>query len=132
MTSIHFEAQVSADQLLHAVAQLPPPEFERFLAGVKRLPPPQRQRLSRRESELLWQINQGLPAETQSRYAELIEKRRDETLTDEEYQQLLQLTNQAEECDVKRLECLTELAALRRMSLTALLAELEIQAPQYE
>ena len=50
MTSIHFEAQVSADQLLHAVAQLPPPEFERFLAGVKRLPPPQRQRLSRRAS----------------------------------------------------------------------------------
>ena len=132
MTLIQLEAQVSADQLLRAVAQLPPPEFERFLAGVRQLPPssPKARRLSRRESELLWQINQGLPAATQRRYDELIEKRRDETLTDEEYQQLLQLTDQAEAWDVKRLECLTELATLRRLPLTALLAELEIQAPQ--
>lgn len=37
MTTIPIEAQVSTDQLLHAVEQLPPPEFTAFLAHLLEL-----------------------------------------------------------------------------------------------
>ena len=134
MAVIRLEAQLSADQLLNAVAQLPPPEFEQFVERVSHLHPRHQQtrRLPRRESELLLQINQGLVAETQQRYDELIGKRRDKTLTAEEYQELLRLTDQSEELDARRLGGLVELAGLRQVSLAELMDELEIQPPAYE
>ena len=129
MVIIQLEAQLSADQLLQAVVQLPPPEFEQFVSRVNDLRPRSHKtrRLSRRESQLLLQINQAWPAATQDLYDQLTAKRRDETLTAEEYQELLRLTDEAEALDGKRLESLIELARMRGTSVTALMLELEMQ-----
>ena len=68
--------EVSSEQLLKAVVQLPQPELERFLAQVLALRPRHAERrLSPAESELLLKINQGIPTDLQHRYNELISKR---------------------------------------------------------
>ncbi len=65
--------ELSADQLLKAVTRLSQSELDRFIARVVRLRPSvAARRLSRRESELLLKINQGIPVEFQRRYDELV------------------------------------------------------------
>ncbi|MDM8514928.1 hypothetical protein QUF76_01920 [Desulfobacterales bacterium HSG16] len=48
------------------------------------------------ESELLLKINQGVPQRLQARYDELIAKRRELSLSTEEYDELLKLTDRIE------------------------------------
>jgi hypothetical protein len=65
MTTISIEAQVSTEQLLHAVERLPPQELATFVDQVVAL---RAQRtaphLDQPETTLLLQINQGISAET--------------------------------------------------------------------
>lgn len=131
MPMIQVNADVSSEQLVRAVAQLPPVEWERFLSKVWALRPPHAERvLSHEESALLLKINQGVPAETQRRYDVLIAKRRANTLTPEEYEELLRLTDEIEQFDATRMTYMVELARLRNMPLPALMNELGI-APTY-
>lgn len=132
MPVIQVEAQVPAAELLKAVEQLSQPDLEQFVSQVvalraKRHAPS----LPRVESELLLKINQGVPSDIQKRYNELIAKRQAETLTSDEYQELLRLTQQVEEFEVRRVEYLAELARLRGTSLTTLMENLEIRPPAY-
>ncbi|MCE7981495.1 MAG: hypothetical protein DYG89_09905 [Caldilinea sp. CFX5] len=85
----------------------------------------------RNQAELLQKINQGLPAETQQQFDLLTAKRRAETLTDEEYEELLELVDEIELRDAKRVEYLAELAQLRNVSLRALMQQLNIHPPVY-
>ena len=131
MPTIQLRAEVSSDQLIRAVAQLPPVEWERFVARIFALRPPHAERaLSHEESELLLKINQGLPAETQHRYDALIAKRRANALTPEEYEELLRLTDDIERRDAIRIEDLSQLARMRNVPLLALMTELGI-SPTY-
>ncbi len=124
--------EVSSEQLLKAVVQLPQLELEQFLVQVLALRPRHAEhRLSQVESELLLKINQGIPADLQHRYNELIAKRQNKTLTSEEYEELLQLTDQIELLDAKRVEYLLELARIRNKPLTLLMEELGIHSPEY-
>lgn len=129
---LHVNAQITFDDLINAVKQLSAPELERFSAFVLRLQAQQKAvSLPSGESALLLKINTGLSAETQARYDHLIAKRRSETLTTDEYAELLRLTQQAEQIDVQRLESLAELAKLRNVPLKTVMQQLEIQTPAY-
>ncbi len=133
MTSIHFEAQVSADQLLRAVAQLPPPEFEQFLDGAIKLRRKKRvtaQQPSRREAELLSKINEALPPALRQRHAALYARR--DTLNQDEDAELLRLNNQLEILNAQRLEYLGQLARLRHTTLSGVMDELGIKPPAHE
>jgi len=55
-----------------------------------------------------------------------MDKRRAGTLTSEEYQDLLRLTDVAEAIQARRLQDLVELSRLRGISLSALMEELEL------
>jgi hypothetical protein len=132
MPVTQLEAQLSTEQLFKAVQQMPRNELDKFVSWVLAL----RARyeasiLSENESELLLKINRGLPFDLQRRYDELTEKRRAETLTAEEYKELLQLTEQVEKSHVERLEYLCKLADLRQVSLPALMDEFGIQPRAY-
>jgi len=83
--------------------------------------------LTEMESTLLKKINKPIPAEIQKRYDLLIVKRDDHTLSDEEYSELLELTNYTEQHAVERLELLLELSKVRNVSLDDLLDELELK-----
>jgi hypothetical protein len=132
MPVIQVEAQVPAAELLKAVEQLSQPDLEQFVSQVialraKRHAPS----LPRVESELLLKINEGVPPDIQKRYNELIAKRQAETLTSDEYEELLRLTQRVEKLEVRRVEYLAELARLRGTSLTALMENLGIRPPAY-
>lgn len=128
MPTLKIEAQISSLDLLQAVQQLSQPELEQFIEQILQL---KAQRiapnLSTNESELLIKINQDLPQELQNIYQTLIEKRNQEILTESEYQQLLELTEQVEKYQAQRLEYLTQLAQMRQLSLTNLITQMGLQ-----
>ncbi len=132
MTVVQVQAHLSMEELLNAIGQLSPPELENFVQSTLILRA-QRQapHMNHAETELLRKINQGLPISTQKRYATLIAKRRTETLTTEEYQELLQLTDDVENFEAQRVIYLTELAQLRQVTVDVLMQQLGIKAPEY-
>lgn len=82
--------------------------------------------LEERESELLELINEGPAAQTQQRFRELDEKRRSETLTEEEHAELIRINMEMEAKNVQRMRYLSELALLRKTGLRNLMAQLGI------
>jgi len=127
-----LKADLSFDQLVNGVRQLSRSELEKFFAQMTFVRPLyEERRLSDTESVLLMKIYEGVPDAVQHRYDELIAKRKERTLTDAEYSELLQLTDQMELSDAKRLEYLTELARIRNKPLTLLMNDLGIISPEY-
>lgn len=119
--------EVTPQQLLHAVEQLPAQQLTQFTSQVvriraKRLLPS----LSLDESQLIKAINQTLPAHTQQKYEELIQKRRAEILTEAEYEMLLQLTAKSEKLQVARVQAIADLAKLRNITVSELM-----RSPQF-
>jgi len=132
MPIVQVEARLSTDELLKAVGQLSRPELEQFAVQIITLRAQRRApSLPQAEAELLLKINQGLPPEAQRRYNELVAKRRAESLTPDEYDELLRLTDQTENLEARRMEYLAELARLRQTSLVELMKNLGIRPPAY-
>ncbi|WP_026369952.1 hypothetical protein [Kallotenue papyrolyticum] len=132
MTSIQVEAQISAEQLIRALEQLPPQELDalvdRVLAirAVRAAP-----HLPADETELLLRINQGMPEDLRRRYEALVAKRDSATLTPEEHTELCELTDQLEKLEAERVAALAELARLRQTTIPELMRSLGIQPPTY-
>jgi hypothetical protein len=123
MPTIH----INTEQLLHAALQLPRTELEQFVARLLALSIRQdTPHLAQAESELLLKINQGLPPVMQQKLDELIAKRQTQTLTAEEHEELIQLTEHIEKADAERLQHLLKLAMLRNVSLDELTQQLGI------
>lgn len=83
--------------------------------------------LSAEESRLLGEINQGLSEQQWKRYGKLIEKRRAEQLSQDEHAELTTISDFVERLNVRRIECLTQLAALRGTTLPKLMEQLGIE-----
>jgi len=132
MPTVQIKTQLSTDDLLQAVKQLKPSELERFVWQIIAFQAHQKARcLSKSESELLIKINQGIPSDIQEHYDELIAKRQSETITPDEYNELLRISDQIEKLDTERLKNLKELASIRQTSLTKVMEALNIQTPIY-
>lgn len=130
MPIIRINAKFSFNQVVNAVKQLPEAEREKLLSQLAAIRPLyEDHRLPPDESELLIKINQGIPEKLQRKYNELLHKRDEKTLTNDEYEELLRLTDQMEMLDAKRIEHLTELANIRNKPLVLLMDELGIKPP---
>jgi hypothetical protein len=128
MTNIRVEANVTTEQLLHAVQQLPHDELDTFVAQVLAVRAQQAApHLTQTESELLLRINQPLPAALQEHYNDLVGKRRAEQLTPTEHTELLALTDQIEQAEADRAAALAALAQIRQISVRAIMQELGLQ-----
>ena len=131
MSTIPIE--ISTEQLLRAVEQLPTNELDTFVAQVVAL----RTRraggqLGADETEFLLTINAAqLDPNQQARFDAPVAKRQEETITPVELQELIELTDIIERRDAKRLEALQELARLRQTTVGALMASLGIRTPAY-
>jgi hypothetical protein len=132
MSTLQVKTELPFEELLKAVEQLSLPDLEKLMAQVIAL---QAQRkapyLTKIETELLLKINQGLPPDVQTRFDTLVAKRQTETLTSEEHQELLNLTDQLEKADTQRVKYMAELAQLRGISLSTLLKDLGLRPPAY-
>lgn len=125
--------KTSEDDLLAAVAGLEVKEFERFVAKVLAMQAQRRtQTLPAREAELLRQINLGIMPATWQRYDELKAKRRAAMLSEGEHAELIEIGDQIELANARRITALSQLASLRNTSVDALMAELGIQQPGVE
>ncbi|MCU0567228.1 MAG: STAS/SEC14 domain-containing protein [Oculatellaceae cyanobacterium Prado106] len=123
---------MSLDELIQAAHQLDETDLEQLLHQIVVLRASRKtQVLPEEEAQLLLKINQGVPADLRTRYQSLRQKREAETLTDEEYDTLIQLSNQIEQIGAQRLEALASLAQLRQVSLLDLMETLGIQPVSY-
>ncbi len=121
------QIEIDLDEVLKSVAQLDPHELEQVVNQFIALQARRRAAsLSPAETELLQQINQGLPPTLRSRYEELNAKLHEETITPAEHEELLQLTDQIEQSDAERLRHLIALAQLRQVSVDTLMGQLGI------
>jgi predicted HD phosphohydrolase len=75
---------------------------------------------------LLQQINIGFGAQTWDQYHALIAKRHAETLTPEEHEQLIQMSDRLEQLSVARIQALIQLATFRNQPPTDLIQTLGI------
>ena len=75
---------------------------------------------SNHETELFLKINKGIPFELQQKYNRLIAKRDKSELTQNEYKELLRLTDKVEQFEAKRIKYLSQLAKLRKTTLSNL------------
>jgi hypothetical protein len=80
------------------------------------------------EAELIQQINIGLSSSDWEKYHALIVKRQAETLTQDEYQQLVSMSDRLEKLNVQRIQSLIQLAKLRQQTLPELMENLGINA----
>jgi len=80
------------------------------------------------EPELLQRIGAGWEASRWKRYHELVGKRKAETLTRKEYNELSRLTDKRELLNAERLFLLIELSKRRGVSVEALMDEMRIGA----
>ncbi len=132
MADVNVEAPISAEQLLKAVNRLSSPELEDFVQRVLVLQAQRRiLRLPHDEDELLHDINRQLPDALRHRYDELVAKRRAETLTPEEYEELLRLTDEVETHNTRRVESLVRLSLLRGVTIDDLMKDLGLQWPDH-
>ena len=134
MSTRRVEAEISADRLLEVAEQLSLPDLEQLLDKLlalraQRVAPS----LSADETSLLMKINNSvLPEEVRHRYRKLIKKRQEENLTEDEYNELLRLSDESEQRQAERLEALIELARLRNTSLRELMNALGIKPAAVE
>lgn len=129
---ISRQIELNVDEILSSVAQLNVADLEQFVSQVSTILARRRApSLSERETILLQKINNGTPGPVRQQYHLLDAKRRNETLTEAEHNQLLLLIEQIERSDAERLASLIELAQLRGITVDALMHQLGIRAPAY-
>ena len=131
MAQVQIQTKLSVDDLIKAINQLNKPELENFVRQMLALQAQRRApNLSKREAELLDKINHAISPELQQRYEWLIERRKAESLTSDEYNELLKLTDVVEELEAKRVKYLAELAQVCRITLSQLTEQLGIKPPE--
>lgn len=127
MSSIQIKSSVTIEDLLQGVAQLEGKELDDFIQKALSISVRRKAgHLEERESELLELINESLPGQVWERFRELDEKRRSETLTEAEQEELMHINREMEAKNVQRIKCLSELALLRKTDLRSLMNQLGI------
>ena len=122
--------EISGQNLLDAVKQMAPEEFDAFIErAISLRSQPTASKLSAHETKLISRINRGLPEELSKRYGHLRQRLKKKLLTSYEHQELLELTREAETSDADRAAALLELAKVRRMPLRILMKQMGIQPP---
>ncbi len=118
------QLEVTTENLLNAVAQMPESEFNRFVEKAKEI------RIKRKplaENDLIHKINTIYSAEKRQRYNHLYEKFQQENITPKEHKELLKLSDEFEMLDAEKLEYLGELAKLRGQSFEKVVKEFKVK-----
>lgn len=132
MSTAQLVSEASFHELLTKVEQLSTPDLEKFVGTVLAVEARRRApSLSKDETQLLQQINQGVPAEVRKRYRLLDEKLHDGTITSQEHQELQDIINRIELSDAERIIHLIKLAQLRNTTVDLLMNQLGIRKPTY-
>jgi hypothetical protein len=122
---------MSTDELLKAVDNMSEPDLTNLVKRVMFVRARHQANISiAEETALLQEIRKEISPELNDRYEALLDKRDDETLTEAEYAEILDLSNQIECFGVTRIQALAKLATIRQVPLLKLMDDLEIQSPE--
>jgi hypothetical protein len=123
---LRFSLTMSIDELLQAADRLDELDLDRLFDRILMLKANRQPHNS--ETELLQQIDRGIPSDLHQQYRELVAKRDAQTITAQEYELLLDLSDRIEVLAAERTGLLVKLAQLRQVPLMQLMDELGIQA----
>ena len=127
MASVQISPKINVgfEDFLEGLAKSETRDIEQFMKDVGQLLAKRKApNLSKRETELLLKINQSWSLENQKRYDFLAKKLQNETIAEDEYNELMILSEESEGMDVERLKNLLELSQLRNVSLDKLMQQL--------
>ena len=125
--SVH-SVEITTENLLSAVAQMPEREYERFIQKANKLRKKNlTDKKSRKESDLILKINTIFPTDKRERYNKLYAGFRENSLSETEHQELLTLNEEFEILNAKRIKYVGELAKLRHQTLEEVIADLQIK-----
>ena len=128
--SVH-SAENTTENLLKAVVNLPKNEFERLIAKAKKLRRSLPENQANKEIRLIKKVSESVLSDVERmRFNELIKKRRNENISENELNELIGLTEKGEELNVRRLKYLVEIANIRNKGLREVMKELEISPRQ--
>jgi hypothetical protein len=129
MPTVHVPAQLTVEQLMAAIKQLSPAEWQELQQQLNEW---QERNGSREETETSLlaciQENSRLPDTEQRRFNHLRRKHQAEGLTTSEEAEIQGLWQRVEQMNVTRLEALTRLAQRRNTDVKTLMRELGIPA----
>ena len=127
-----MDNQITVSELLKSVGQLNTREFEEFFVKIQSLRSLKASsNVSNEENKLLKQINIGLLSAKQVRFEYLIARRDARTITEQELNELLKLTEEVEKNDTIRLKRIAKLADLKNMSLPEVVDYYKLQPIQH-
>jgi hypothetical protein len=127
MATIPVQAQMSTEQLLSALEEVPPHEFSTLVDRLVVLRAARREpHLDETETALFLEINQGMSTAAHRRFRDLVAKREAEIIAPEELAELIDLTDQREADNAHRMAALGALAKLRGVPVTDLMTTLGI------
>lgn len=132
MPVVHVPAELTVEDLVRAVEQLPSDELTQFTRQVLAI---QARRgvpllVDDEEKALLSAVASWLPPGEQRRLDELREKSREGTLTPDEHAELLTFVQRVERQDVTRAQALVDLAQKRGVTVTKLMQELGLNGSE--
>jgi len=128
MPILQTQIEVSKNDLLRGVEQLSTTDLEDFIREILQIKAKRKAaKVNKKEKELLFIINHNFNETEQARFDELIEKRQSYTITEEELEELKSLSIYSEEIAVERVKALTELAAIRKTTVSDLMKELDVK-----
>ena len=117
--------EITTENLLNVVVNLPKNEFERFVSDARKL--------KKREETLIAKLPKfDLSEDERNLYQKLLRKFRAENITNEEHKQLTDLNDKLEGLNVERLKCLVEISQIRKKDLQEVMKELNIKPKSYE
>ncbi|CAN5582158.1 hypothetical protein BH20ACI4_BH20ACI4_01760 [soil metagenome] len=124
--------EVTTESILSVIVRMPEREFNEFIKKAKKLRNgSSTAKWTKDEVKLIQKLNRLVfSTKKQARFDELVRKRRDEEISENELKELIELTEESEELNVKRLKILGKLADSKNKSLREIMDILEIKPPE--
>ncbi len=131
MTTIHLNSEIDIESVMQGMGKLNNSELEKVLSRISiMLAQKKAPNLPKKEAKLLLEINKSFDDIVLQRYASLSQLMREDKLSEEEHQELMQLIDEVELADAKRLKAIVELANLRAITVDELMKQLNIHPPK--
>lgn len=118
------QLEVTTENLLNAVVQMPENEFNRFVEKAREI---RTKRKPLAENDLIHKINTIYSPEKRQRYNHLNEKFRQENITPKEHKELLKLSDEFEILNAKKLEYVGEIARMRGQPFGKVVKEFKVK-----
>ena len=127
-----MDNQITVNELLNSVGQLSIRDFEEFFTKIQSLRAQKSPlQLNEVEHKVLKQINGSLLSAKQVRFNYLIARRDAQIITDNEFNELLKLTDDIEKSDNIRLKRIAKLADIKGFSLSDIVRIYNIKPYQH-